>query len=81
MKLQAGWRDASFYARPGTAQVHHVAIDKGDGHFSPACNQRRDWPHGVFLDETTLVDAESVPYGGRCQRTGCWKRWPYPSKK
>jgi hypothetical protein len=76
--VMAAMRDASWYTRPGRAEVFHVAMIVGDDTWMPACNQRATEPgmRGVILNEDTLTDASGIRESRRCRRAGCRQRWP-----
>ena len=67
--LEAARRDASFYRKPGRAEVDHIVMTDG---FSGCGN--------VVLYVEGCMDAENVPENDRCMRRGCKERWP-PFKK
>lgn len=62
--LVAASRDASYYSRPGRAEVRHIVADNW-----AACGR------GPLVEEDAVPVAE-VPRGGRCQRPGCRQHWP-----
>lgn len=75
-QLQAGNRDASFFARPNVhddKQVHvlvvshHVAIGGGATAPAAACNPRRI----MIIVDSLLRDTADVPPHVRCRRPGC----------
>jgi hypothetical protein len=73
-ELMAATRDASWWNHPDVTAVKqvHVAIIGGqDGSiWTAACNRT------LPLDDNGGWRAADVPYGLRCLRPGCRKRWP-----
>lgn len=78
-ELLAAPRDASWYARPGRAEVSHIAVTEDGKYWFAACRKGR-LMHGPSITtplvETILVPAHQVRPVRRCQRPGCKKRWP-----
>jgi hypothetical protein len=67
----AGWRDASFYAKPGAATRYHVLLrGVGQTDLVAGCGTR-----GPFFD-SGAIQARDVPEVLRCEREGCGQRWP-----
>ncbi len=64
--ILAAWRDASFFSKPGRADVFHVVALDG----LMACWRR--FP----VDMGTAIEADRVPDRKRCQRPGCRRHWP-----
>lgn len=65
MSTEAAWRDASWFATPGTAYRAHAIVNGRAACGVPA------------LDLAHAIPAEQVAVKLRCGRAACAKLWPW----
>ena len=77
-EVLAGRRDALWFARPGRAEVSHVAVSENGRNWFAACASGRHLRGKRCrpLVGDLLRPAREVHPNGRCRHPGCRVRWP-----